>query len=177
MTKKRRYQLLIIATLVITVYIAGAEVFDRWRETFRLHDDLAKKEQSLLGPAELSARKVLLQERKRSLTEKVAARSKVFEQTQAGLVKFLNAQARANGFCFESIAPKDLREAGQLKEISLTLDFQATYHKVGAFVNALETGPFPLGIDRADLIAREPGSSSLQVRLEGRVALPKGTQK
>jgi Tfp pilus assembly protein PilO len=177
MTKKRRYQLLIIATLLITVYIAGTEVFDRWRQTLRLYDDLAKKEQSLLSPAELSAKKMLLQQRQQMLTERVAARSKVFEQTQAGLVKFLNAEARANGFRFESIAPKDLREAGRLKEIGMTLDFQTTYHKVGAFVNALETGPFPLGIDRADLIAREPGSSSLQVRLEGRVALPKGTQK
>jgi Tfp pilus assembly protein PilO len=177
MTKKRRYQLFIIVTLLVTAYIAGTEVFDRWKETFQLYDDLAKKEQSLLGPAELSAKKMLLQERKRSLTEQVAARSKVFEQTQAGLVKFLNAQGRANGFRFESLVPKELRAAGRLKEIGLTLDFQAIYHQVGAFINELETGPFPLGIDRADLVAREPGSSSLQVRLEGRVALPKGTEK
>jgi hypothetical protein len=54
----------------------------------------------------------------------------------------------------------------------MLIDFQAGFRQVGVFVNALETGPFPIEIDRADLTVKEPGSSVLQVRLEGRVALP-----
>jgi Tfp pilus assembly protein PilO len=176
MTRKRQYQSLILLTLVIAVYLLGTEVVDRWEGAGQLYDELVKKEQTSLDPSELAATKAVLAERKLALTKKLAARSQTYEQTQAGLVKFLNAQARTSGFRFESLAPKELRTAGRLKEVGLTIDFQATYHQVGSFVNALESGPFPLEIDRADLIVREPGSSLLQARLEGRVALQKGNE-
>jgi Tfp pilus assembly protein PilO len=172
MTKKRQYQILIAATLIVFAYLLGTEVIERWKTSVELYGDLAKKQQATIDPAELVARKMALTERKQTLTKQIAARSQVFDQTQSGLMKFLNAQARSNGFRFESLVPKELRTSGRLKESSLVIDFQSTFQQVGSFVNALETGPFPLEIDRADLAIRQPGSSVLQVRLEGRVALP-----
>jgi Tfp pilus assembly protein PilO len=175
-TKVRQYQLLIVATIVAFAYLLGSEVVDRWGSALQLYDELIEKEQTSVDPAELAARKVILLDRKGALTRQLAARSQEFEQTQAGLVRFLNAKARAGGFRFESLVPKEVRSAGRMKEVGLTIDFQAGYHQVGAFVHALETGPFPLEIHRADLIARQPGSAALQVRLEGRVALPRAAQ-
>lgn len=176
MTSRLQYQLFIAATIVISLYVLGTEVLDRWKDLFQLHDDYLAKEQTLLEPADLAARKLTLLERKQALAKQLAARSQTYEQTQSGLMKFLNSQARACSFRFESLVPKELRSTARMKENGLTIDFQARYHQVGAFVNALETGPFPLEIDRADLTAKEPGGQLLQVRLEGRVALPKGIE-
>ncbi len=177
MTKKRQYQILIAATLVVFAYLLGTEVVDRWTTSVQLYGDLAKKQQALIDPADLATKKLAHVERKQALTKQLAARAQVFDQTQSGLMKFLNAQARSNGFRFESLVPKELRTSSRLKESSLTIDFQASYCQVGAFVNALEAGPFPIEIDRADLVVKEPGSSVLQVRLEGRVALPTNTRE
>jgi hypothetical protein len=125
MTKKRQYQIFIAATLVVFVYLLGTEVIDRWQTSVQLYGDLAKKQQSLVDPADLVAKKMALVERKQVLTKQLAARSQVFDQTQSGLMKFLNAQARLNGFHFESLVPKELRTSGRLKESSLVIDFQA----------------------------------------------------
>src|SRR5258707_2428541 len=139
MPQKKKYQILIAAALVLCVYLASTEIIDRWAEVFRLHAIFIQKEETLLDPQVLAEKKMDLLARKRLLGSMLTKGTARYEQSETGVFEYLNASAKQSGIRFQSLTPLESQTSGQIREVGFKLQFSASYHHLGAFLNAVES--------------------------------------
>ncbi len=160
-----KYQVMTAAVVVLFLYLFATEVPERWRETSALYDDLQAKEQE--SPELLLARKLELQARQRRLASELTGDSGRFEQSETGVVEFLNATARKSGVRFSSLTPIASPATGQLREIGFSLLFESDFHSAGRFVNEMEEGGILTRVVRIEITTPPKRSSRLGLRIEG----------
>jgi len=177
MSPTTKYQLLTVLTVVMFFYLLLTEVTGRWSEIGRLHNELTQRQQTVLNPEELAEKKLRLAERKKSLTSLLTRDSGTFEQSQTGVFEFLNASARKTGVRFESLVPAETESSGEIQEIGFKLSMTSSFHRIGAFVNEVESGAMTVRLQRLDMAnrtrarqeeaERTTGKSPLEASLEG----------
>ncbi len=174
MKAKKKYELSILGILFLFAYILATEVLERYTSTFDLYKELSLKESQLLSPEELSQKKADLQMQRAALARQLNAGSRSFDRNQLGIVRFLNESAEAERLQFRTLTPLQDVVAGQISETGFNVEFSATYHTIGKFINKLERGPLPIEIRKLVLEAQKPGSTVLKASLEAKARfLPK----
>ena len=161
----RRYQLMTVGLLVLFLYVSATELVDRWGETIRLYSDLEQKEQQ--SPENLISRKYELQARQQALAAKFTKDVGRFEQSETGVVEFLDVTGRETGVTIESLTPATSERAGRIQEVSFSVKANADYHAIARFVNQLETAAMMVQMKTIELSAPQKGSSRLSARVEG----------
>ena len=169
MTDKRKYQRMLIASIVAFIYVACVEVVDRFQGTINLYNELQAKELKILTPEELAQKKADLVLQRAKLIRAMTEGNQSVERNQLGVVKFLNKSAREASVKFQSLTPLEDVSAGQMKTMGFRLDMITQYHRVGSFVNRIESGPLPVQVLKINLEKEKAGSSNLLVTIEGRV--------
>ncbi len=161
----RKYQWMTVGMVALFLYLSATEIVDRWGETFQIYGELQAKE--LQSPENLVARKLELQARQHALAARFIKDAGRFEQSETGVVEFLNAAGRETGVTFESLTPVAADRAGRMQEVSFSIRAVADFHGIGRFINQLETGPMMVRMKSLDLSAAQKTSSRISARIEG----------
>jgi hypothetical protein len=168
MTEKKKYQILIIAALCVFAYVLLTEATDRLSGTIRDYTLLKDREKQVLNQEELIQKKSDLTVQKKVLTAQITHGNKQYEQDQVGIVKFLQVSAKEANILMSSLTPLEVKAVAQMNEHSFKAEIVGTYHKLGAFINALETGAIPVRVVKVDASAQRPGSAVITAVLEGK---------
>ena len=148
-------------------FIMASVMEDRWKRVFILYDTLDQKEQTILDPVALAKKKMNLFAKKKQLASEVTKGEGQYEQSETGVFEYLNANAKAASIRFESLAPIEPQTNEEVKEIGFKLRFASDYHRIGAFLNSIESGEMLSEIKRIDITSKAATSSVLQVNVEG----------
>ena len=165
---KKKYVYLIGLTALLFVYVLATEVVDRWEETAQAYTELQGKKGELLTPDQLRVKKASLLAENEALTNILTKAMSTYSQNHSGVFEYLNSNAKKNGILFESLIPKEAVNNGQLKEFAFRVDFDASYHQLGKFANAIETGPVPVSIAKMDIASNPEKLSKVHVSAEGK---------
>ncbi len=165
---KEKYVFLIVLTTISFVYILVTEVVDRFSQTAQSYNELQGKKGELLTPDELRTKKSSLVAENEKLTTILTKDMSSFSKNHMGVFEYLNSNAKENGIIFGSLIPKEAVNNGQLKELAFKVDFDADYHQLGKFVNAIETGPMPVSIIKMDIATDPEKASKVHVSAEGK---------
>jgi len=167
MTEKKKFIVYAAVIVSVFIYVALSEVMERWVELFQISKDLSKKEQMISDPAELGLKRTALVEKKTILAAAIIKSGGKYEQSQSGILEFLNESARINDIRVESLIPIEPAPAHQIRDIGFKVSFSAPFHRIGAFLNALENGTLTIRMRRLELTIQSRGSSTLNVNAEG----------
>jgi Tfp pilus assembly protein PilO len=168
MKDKQKYQIFILTVAVLSVYLIFTEVVDRWSEMLDSSKELSTKKESVLNPEVLSRRKIDLLAKKRILTAQMTKANEGFEQSQIGLVRLIQIKAKENNIFLRTLTPTESRTTGQMIELGFALDLLGSYHRLGSYINSLETSPIPIKIVKVEAINQQPGSTVLSVYIQGK---------
>jgi Tfp pilus assembly protein PilO len=151
MIARRKYQILISLSILLFAYVLMNDVSHRWIETFNLFHTLRQKESTVFEPDQMVEKKTSLLQRKTRLARIMTKDSKRFDQNQTGVFEFLTTVAQQSGVALESLVPVVSKSKGELREIGFKVKARASYHKIGGFINELESGPFGISMQKVDL--------------------------
>jgi len=168
LTDIRKYQIGIALIGILFVYLLFTEVADRWSCAFRLYDEVSEKEESVLNPEDLMQRTMDLRTKKKVLTTQVMRANEGFEQSQIGVVRLIQARAKEKNLFLRLITPMETRPIGQMVELGFILELVGSYHKLGAYLSSLETGPIPIKIMKVEAVNQRPGSAVLVIYVQGK---------
>ncbi len=174
MTDKQKYQILTAAVVLTFVYLLFTEIANRWSEAYSSYEELSVKRARVLNPEEMALHKMELLAKKRILTAQMTRANEGFEQSQIGVVRLIQTRAKGKNILLRTLTPLEARPVGQMMELGFALDLLCSYHRLGDYVNSLETGPMPIKITKVEAISQQPGSAVLSVSIQGKAyILPK----
>ncbi len=167
-----------LSALVAAVFLALmlSEVRQRLEYAAGMFAGLKVKQESLMTPDEILARKrILIIERERLS----AIRRQKFpgrDQKAGGLFGYLTAAASGRKIVIESFSPSDMRRENGMTQIDFVLNFTSDFHRAASYVNSIETGPYPVAITGLSIVSDPPGNPALRVSISGRARLlPEGS--
>lgn len=155
---------MIVACLLLGLYVMIAEIPERWESAAGLLSSMIERESQLSDPDELKLRRLELEAEKRHI-EAQLRQYKISGQSPSDFYAFVNDCASRNRVTLESILPNS--EASNEHTVGFEFKIKASYHKLGAFINQLETGPYPLRINEVTMKSESPRRSALEVLLRG----------
>jgi Tfp pilus assembly protein PilO len=167
MNGKKKYDILIGATVLCFLYLLATEVTTRWEGFLQKYQNYREQEITMFTTDELQERKQNLLARKNALLASLRKGSKSYERNQTGLLLFLEDNAKTTGIRLESIIPEEPKEAGEVKEIGFALRFVGNFHQTGKLVNKIETGELPVKIKKMLLETSKEERKLIQVSIEG----------
>jgi hypothetical protein len=168
MKAKQKYQTILIAVLVAFVYLLLTEVAGRWSSTIQDYGILLERQKIVLKPDELDKKKVELSVQKNLLSAKLTGGNRQYEQSQVGVVNFLDASAKGANILLCSLTPLESKTAAQMVEHGFRMEIIGTYHRLGTFINSLETGAIPIRVTKIEMTSQHPGSSIVTAMIEGK---------
>lgn len=163
--------MLLVLISAAFIYVLSTEVAGRWEETFGLYDQVREKKKEMLNPDELKAKKSSLIDQNERLSSVLTKGVRTYNQNENGVFEYLNSNAKSNSVVFESLIPKESVNSAQSREFAFKVDFQASYHQLGRFVNAIETGSVPVNIVKMEIVTDPSKPSKLHVSSEGKAYL------
>jgi Tfp pilus assembly protein PilO len=168
MSEKNKYQILITGVLLLGICILKTELADRWVHTLQHYKEFSDAKSQVLSPEELDQNKKELTVQKSVLTAQLTGGKGPYEQNQIGVIKLLHISARGANLIIRSLTPLDSKSYGQLIEHGFRIELVGTYHSLGRFINALETGPIPIQIIKMDMTSQLPGAAAIVINLDGK---------
>ncbi|MGB2869556.1 MAG: type 4a pilus biogenesis protein PilO [Bacteroidota bacterium] len=174
MSVRKKYQSLLVMTAALFFYLIITEVSGRVTESIRRYEDLTEKREAFVTPGELELKKSNLISRKRELTSGLLKEAKFEERSEVGVVGCLNRVSKEAGVQIRTLTPTEVKTSGASKEFGFKLELKGSYHRIGRFINRVETGPLATRIRKLEIILDESQSSTLAVNLEGTVSLFSG---
>ncbi len=160
-----KYKAVTAGVVFLFLYVLCAEIPDRWRGTLATYQDLmARQEES---PESIASRRFELEARKRELASRFTRDAAQFDQSETGVVEFLNATARRTGSHISAIIPASRAQAGQIQEIGFTLHVDADFHTIARFVNGLEQSGMLVRINSLELSVPNQRGRRLEAAIEG----------
>jgi hypothetical protein len=170
-TPLRKYQILLLGTVVLFLYICSTEVFARYGKLWQSYTLLQQKRESTRDPQALAAERARLLLRLKALKISLRAQSGDFEQSQTGALEFINFAATKATVRLESLIPTKHDGAVETKELSFKLSCTGPFHRVGSFLNALERGPFAFRLNKLEVTKEGAPASSVKAVMEGAIHL------
>lgn len=167
MSAEKKYKTLIVSTVVMVVYLCLTEVYGRWSETIALSVEFAHREEVPDLEMLEQARSELLQ-RKKTLLVAVVDKSGRYEQTETGLFEFLSEQGQSAGIRYGSLVPEESEPKGELTEVGFNIEFSSDFHRMGKWLNSLESGPIPTHISMVRISSENALSDKLNATVKGR---------
>lgn len=166
MSGKTKYQFVLSGVMLLFVYLTATEVTDRWRETWDRYLELRRKQEEILDPQKLIERKHELTVRRNSLASFLTNDKGEVEQSQTGVFGFLTDKARQTKTRIESLVPLKAQSEGRIENIGFRVGLSSSFHELGSYLNALETGTMSITIKKLEL-ANQMKSSLLHAEIEG----------
>ena len=167
MNLSMKYVRLSVAVVLLFVVLIFSEVRSRIDAAAGALTELRTKEGSVLTPGEVLARKkALLIERERLL----AVRKQRFpekSQNEGSLFGYLASSASDRKIILAGFSPTGVLHKEGMTQLSFELSFNAGFHSAAAYLNAIETGPFPIEITGLSIVSDPPGNPALKVSLSG----------
>jgi Tfp pilus assembly protein PilO len=172
MTTKKKYQLIIISTLCLFVYLLSTEIIDRWQHSVVLYGELRSKN-AITPEAETLVQEKMTLETRCTVLKEQSVQKNSEKIDQFVFLKSLHTTAKACGVRIQALSPSEIQSKDTVAALSLKIETLSRYHDLGRFVNALETGAIPLDVTKLEMIS-EPSShnSVLEAFIEGKVLLP-----
>ena len=167
MLKEKKYLTLTLTLITIFAYLTFTEVTSRWQSTMDEYSQFQQKRREVLNPEALAEKKLDLLARKNALGEMLTKGLKEYEQSETGLIEYLNAGAKLSGIRFESLTPFAADSKADVSEIGFKIDFISDYHHTGAFVNAIETGAMMVRCEKINLALSKEAGKNLHISVEG----------
>ena len=167
----RKYQLLLAGTVALFLYILATEVAERYGELWKAYGELEVKKEAGSGPEALASERLALLARQKKLKELLRAQTGVFEQSRRGTLEFINASASKAMVRVESLVPTKAETSAHEEHMAFRLSCTGPVHRVGLFLNQLESGPFSLHVSKLDISREGAQTSSVKATLEGTVHL------
>lgn len=167
MTALRTYQLLLVGTLALFVYILATEVAERYTRLWMAFSDLETRKESASDPEALAIERSQLLVRQKKLKEQLRAQTGCFEQSRTGVLEFVNASATKATVRIESLAPRKPETSTHDQVMGFKLSCIGPVHRVGFFLNQLESGPFSLHVSKLDVSREGAPGSSVKATMEG----------
>jgi hypothetical protein len=167
MSPKRKYLTLSSIAALLFVYLFFAEVADRWTAMLQLYQSTLTLEQEIRSPEDLTFEKSELLLRKKSLLASATAASKTYNQTQTGMIEFLNQCAKQAGVRFESLTPLSSVSRGELSQLTCSLVFKDDFVSAGRLMAAVEAGAISCDLTKVHCKTLEPKRGNLEVTVEG----------
>jgi Tfp pilus assembly protein PilO len=168
MAGKNKYRNLLGVTILVFVYLLVFEIPSRWAETFSLWEELRLKEAEYLNPDQLDVKTMSLTARKAKVLALVGKGDKRYDQSQAGVIEFLTANAKKAGVRIESVVPNESRTEKDLKTIEFKMELSATYHRIGSFLSEVESGLTVVRIHTLELLADPAGGPRVKAVIQGK---------
>jgi Tfp pilus assembly protein PilO len=171
MSTIRQYQLALFLVMVTAALFIATIVLPLWYDAFEAYGELAglgsesQRHDHLMQ--ELQVHENRLEELKRRREGLIRER----DQSEAGLLTFVSAEAQGTGVRILSMVPRTSKEAGVVREQEVAFELRGSYHRVGMFLYHLETGPFSFTTESLELRPSAAGSTTLHARLQGTALL------
>ena len=171
MTPRRKYQLMLLTTVVAFVYIVSTEVFDRYGQLYTLFTELQAKEQLVREPKAVDQERRELLERQGRLKQRVRSQSGAYEQSRTGVLEFVNVSATTSVVRLESLVPSRAELPGGGQGMGFKMSLIAPFHRTALFLNQLENGPFALRITKLEVTREGASQGAVKAAVEGTVLL------
>jgi hypothetical protein len=167
----RKYQLLLAGTMALFLYILVTEIADRYGELWKAYRDLEMKKETVSDPETLSDERSRLLAHQKKLKDLLHTQTGSFEPSGSGVLEFVNVSATKAQVKIESLVPQKPESRAHDQLLAFTLSCRGPVHKVGLFLNQLESGPFSLHVSKLEVTREGAGASSVKARIEGVVHL------
>src|SRR5437867_6478358 len=128
MLKEKKYLTLTLVLITVFAYLTVTEVTSRWQSTMDDYSRFQQIRREVLSPEALAEKKMALLARKKALGEILTKGLKEYEQSETGLIEYLNAGAKSSGIRFESLTPFAADSKAEVSEIGFKIDFISDYH-------------------------------------------------
>lgn len=178
MNIRMKYLRLSAAVAAIFLILMLSEVRERLEDAAGMLAGLKVKRESLMSPDEiLSKKRILLMERER-LSAIKRQKSPGKDQNISGLFEYLTSKASERKIAIESFSPSGMSRESGMAQMDFVLNFTSDFHKAAAYINAVETGPYPVAVTGLSIQSDPPGNPALKVSISGRARfLPEGSAK
>lgn len=178
MPEKKKYQLGIVACMLMFLYVLSGEVYDRWAQVSFAWDDLAERENTIRSPEELSEQHLILTSTKKLLMAKATLGSGKYDQTEAGVFDYLSGHARDHKFRYASLEPTDSKTAGEMQDLGFKVSFTTDYVTLGKWLNEIESGGIAVKVTKLDVLTENVLSQKLKIDVQGRAYFfPRGSSR
>lgn len=172
MLSQHKYLLLSAAVIVIFFGVLVTEVWDRWAATVDLFKEMKEKESVVSNPPDLELKKKGLTAEKESLMGSLMQSDWTYDNSQMGVFEFLHSSAKRAGVRLGSLIPQESRSNNEFEEIGFKIQLVSDFHRIGQYVNALETRGMPVQMKRTALERNREGGRDLRLDLEGTALIP-----
>ena len=166
MTRKGKYQLMLAGSGVAFVFLLMTEVLPRWEESLALYVAVKESESMEITPDEAAQRRPELESRKRVLLSTLEREKGRFVQSRTSVIEFVAAGSRKHSVRLVSLVPLETRTIGSVSETGLKVSVTASFHQLGMFVGAIESGSVPVQLRSLEIARDQAGSALLQASLE-----------
>ncbi len=165
----KKYQTYMLIAALAFLYLFSTEVVDRWQQAYQLFAEARSKENSLLSPADLQEKEMLLSAEEKNLLAQLKNGSKKYEQSGIGVYRMLNTNAKSEQIAIESFLPAGEKTVGEMEEFRFALSFHAHFHQLGAFLSADENDALPVSFQKVDIVSESARQGLLKIDLAGDV--------
>jgi type IV pilus assembly protein PilO len=83
----------------------------------------------------------------------------------SSMIAFLSESAKQSGVLISAIQPREIEKKKQHTELPVELTLLTTYHKLGKFINIIETSEQVIKIRYLKIVSRNLSSNQLQVEI------------
>jgi len=171
MTLHQKYRKAVAAVIGVFVLSALFEVIPRWEELWTLRQNVAAKKEQVKNLSTIGKKHVVLGERKKLLLKLLSSNDVKNEQSSTGALEYLTHTATKNDIKITSLIPTGSKQRGDVEDFGFKVSFAASYHTIGKFLNALETGPMNVKFIKIDVANGTAGTDNLLVSVEGIILL------
>jgi len=166
MNRKRKYIVSIVGITILYLFLFCTEVIDRVEQGYGLWKTYNERKDSFIDSRKLSEKKNDLLRKKARLAASLTGGDRSFEQSQTGVVDFINVSAKKSNIQFESITPVMAQDSGELKQVDVKINFSSDFHHVGYFLNNVESGPIIFRFKSLEVTAQPTISNTLEIKAE-----------
>lgn len=171
LSRSTQYRLTLVGVLVLFCYILTAEVVPRWREVLGGYQKLRSRQSRITDTLKLTEKRVSLLAQKKQLASLIAKDDGGYEQSQTGVFNFLSRNASTLGVRLVTLTPIEPGSKGEITEAPFKATLSGDYHRIGRFVNAIETGPMRLRMQSLSLQPSQVSKYVVEGQLEGIVLI------
>jgi len=165
--KARRWLIVSVLTLLAFLYIFISQVLPLAANVLSLANDRRASREQIAQAQDWEIASQQLQREKARLNQKIE--SLVYSQNQdtqlSGILTPLHTAAKAQEIALQVIKPQPVKTFERHLELPIQLELTTRFHALARFINALETSPTIIKIEKLKMSSSGLAASALQVQM------------
>jgi Tfp pilus assembly protein PilO len=171
MTLPRKYIASLCLIGFVFLYLMVTEIFGRWSSAVQLFSEYRSKSDAVLTSEQYSQQKSLLTDEKRQFEAQIRQNIGSTVQSLSGIIEYMTHEAMNQGIRIESLTPGVAKTDGRYLVQDFTIMLVGNYHKIGHYINQIESGRVPMHVVQIEISSVSTGSPAIVARIDIRSSI------